>query len=74
MKIHCAIDSLVPNSRTNTPEEDPIVIEDADMNTDWVKIIVKNKGAEGYTPVYVNGDELIQAVKRCMNARWPYHG
>lgn len=74
MKVRCLIDAMTPGGKVSVPDNDPVIIEDANTDTDWVMLTVTNKGGEGeHTSVYVSAEELIQAVKRCTNARWPYH-
>lgn len=43
-----------------------VIVQDAGYESDMVRITV------GDTTVRVNGEEMIQAVERCMRAWWPY--
>lgn len=47
-------------------ENERVIIRDSGQDGDMVRITVGNK------TVQVSGKEMIEAVKRCMHAQWPY--
>lgn len=49
------------------PIADPkIIVRDAGPESGFVRITIGDK------TVKVDADEMINAIKRCQNARWPY--
>ena len=60
-------DIKISDYKNDAPFVDPkIIVQDAGPESDFVRITVGDK------TVKVNANEIINAVKRCQNAQWPY--
>lgn len=69
MNVRCEL--MDYSERENYLDKSRVVVTDAGTEPEMV-IIQLAEGNFGYRKVKVSGQELIEAVQRCMKAQWPY--
>ena len=69
MTVRCEL--IDYSDREHAYDNPRVVVTDADCESDMVLIYLADDKF-GHQQVKVSGQELIEAVQRCMRAQWPY--